>query len=420
MGGAREKYDYEYDCEYDSRARFTITSTICEHDYEHDLRAERRAPSPAVHKELSLVFNLPYLPLASLPTPVSAHPGAAADYGLAGLFVKHDEQTRPYYGGNKVRKLGFLLAHAKANAFPAVLTFGGAGSNHALATAVYARELGMRALLVLGPQHNSRHVRANLLCALAAQAALYPCDWKDTATVTAQAVHDAWHADGRAPFIIPPGGSSPLGTVGYVNAAFELRQQIAEGALPEPDAVYVASGTMGTCVGLALGMLAAGLKTQVVAVRVTKAPYTSLERAQALFTATHTLLANHDPDFPRIDWRQASFAVRDEFYGEEYALFTPAGMKAVSEAQEALDLQLEGTYTGKAFAGLLADAASGALTGKNVLFWNTYAGDDTPLYADAAGQDWHNLPVPLQHYFTQPLQPLERGQGDEHDSGLSR
>jgi len=356
----------------------------------------------------TVALALPYLPLADLPTPVEAHPDVAAAYGMAGMFVKRDDRTHAYYGGNKVRKLGFLLAHAKKDGYRAVMTFGGAGSNHALATALFARELGMGALLVLGPQYNSRHVRENLLCDLLVEAELHPSPWRDTVRTAARAAHEALRRDGRLPYMIPSGGSSALGMAGYVNAAFELRRQVDEGQLHEPDVIYVASGTMGTCAGLALGLCAAGMKTQVMAVRVTTPPYTSLEHARTLFSAANGLLRQADHAFPLLDWEADRLVIREEFFGVEYALFTPEGMVARRRAREDMGLQLEGTYTGKTFAALLADAEAGWLAGKNVLFWNTYAGDDTPLARAAAAQDWHALPETLYQYFTEPLQPLDK------------
>lgn len=354
------------------------------------------------------LLGIPYHPIAQLPTPVDGHEAFARDHGMQAFHVKRDDRTHAYYGGNKVRKLGFLLAHAKENGYRSVMTFGAAGSNHALATAVFAQKLDLRALLVLGPQHNSRHVGANLLGYLKTNATLYPCDWQDTVHTAAQAIHQAWKDDGKPPFIMPPGGSSPLGVMGYVNAALELERQVRDGILPEPDLLYIPSGTMGTCVGLALGLCATKLHTRVLAVRVTKAPYTSTERAHSLFKAANLLLQCHQDTFPLFAWEEARFTLRDDFFGDDYGLFTPEGVAAVAKAQEELGLQLEGTYTGKTFAALLADAAAGRLAGKRVLFWNTYAGDTTPLSASVADGDWHRLPEPLHRYFKEPFQPLDR------------
>src|SRR5690606_22015855 len=100
--------------------------------------------------------------------------------------------------------------------------------------------------------------------------------------------------EGRFPQVIPPGGSSPIGCCGFVNAAFELKAQVEAGLMPAPDELYVASGTMGTCIGLLLGLRAAGMKTRVQAVRVTDPPYTSEEKGRKLYAATQALLREGD------------------------------------------------------------------------------------------------------------------------------
>ncbi len=349
---------------------------------------------------------MPCIDLAELPTPVEPLPSFCAETGAASVHVKRDDLTSPVYGGNKVRKLALLLGAAQARGARSVITFGGAGSNHALATAIFAARLGMRCRSILGPQHNAHSVRHNLLAALHAGAILCPCAWRDTAQETRRRFFGAAEEEGAFPSVIPPGGSSPLGAVGFVDAAFELRDQVRTGVLPEPHYIYVASGTMGTCVGLALGLAAAGMPTRVEAVRVTTNPYTGMTHAQALFRACNRLLREADPDFPECPFPEDRFHIRDEFFGGEYALYTQASVEAVRRAREDGGIRLEGTYTGKTFAALLHDADARALRGKNILFWNTHNSRDTAaLGADA---DWHDLPPALHRYFEEPVQPLDK------------
>ena len=286
-----------------------------------------------------------------------------------------------------------------------VITFGAAGSNHALATALYARECGMNAVLILGPQHNSFHVHENLQAMYEAGAILRPCSWKNTIGATVKIFHEVWKQDGVPPYVIPPGGSSPTGVLGFVNAVCELHQQVEAGLLPEPDLIYVASGTMGTCIGLALGINALGMKSRVMAIRVTTEPYTGMTRAQRLFRSANQMLRCADPQFPACVLSSDRFVIRDEFFGEEYALHTPEGIAAVKFAEETLHLRLEGTYTGKAFAGLRADASAEELKDKNVLFWNSYHGGAPKL---SAGTFSHTcLPALLQGYFESETQRLD-------------
>lgn len=348
---------------------------------------------------------LPYRALGTLPTPVTHLATFGAELGMPGLYLKRDDQSGALYAGNKVRKLEFLLGHALDSDAKSVLTFGAAGSNHALATAIYAEQCGLRCHSMLVPQHNAHSVRRNLLRGHAARSTLHACAGRPGVVVrVAQIFKDELLQHGRFPSVFPPGGSSPLGTIGFVNAAFELKQQIDAGLLPAPDVIYVASGTMGTCVGLLLGLRAAGLATAVHAVAVTKAPYTSAEKPPKLFAAANALLHETDPNFPVFDYPAERFTLRQGFMGRDYALYTEAGCAAVAKIRAAEGVALEGTYTGKALAALMADAPD--LAGKTVLFWNSYNGVDvSDVIADV---DYRRLPPAFHRYFEDDVQPLDR------------
>lgn len=355
----------------------------------------------------ALQERLPYAPLASLPTPVRAWDALGSEVGAGRLYAKCDGESGADYGGNKVRKLAFLLAAARARGAREVITFGAAGSNHALATAIYARKLGLAPILMLAPQPNAENVRRNLLRGYAAGADLRHFQGRRAVSrATVDEVLRLHRETGRRPYIIPAGGSSPLGTAGFVNAALELRDQVAAGVLPAPDVIYVASGTMGTCIGLLVGLAAAGLETRVEAVRVTVAPFTSPEKARHLFARTVGLLRRADPGFPDLAFPETRFAIRDEFLGAGYARYTEAGVAAVDRIKAREGVVLEGTYTGKALAGLLADAVAGTLEGRTVLFWNTY--NARPLAPAIQSVDYDQLPAPFHRYFVEPVQALER------------
>lgn len=350
--------------------------------------------------------SLPRVVLAALPTPVEPWSVLGAAAGIGGLYVKRDDISGEAYGGNKVRKLEFLLALARARGATSVLTFGAAGSNHALATAIYARQLGMEAISMMVPQQNAPNVQRNLLRGQAAGASLRLFGGRKMVSAgTIQEVIGRPRSGLGRPFIIPAGGSAPLGVVGFVNAAFELREQLEAGLLPEPDRIYVASGTMGTCVGLLLGLAAAGMNTRVVAVRVTTAPYTTPEKARKLYARTQGLLCRADRSFPAIPFPEEQFILRDEFLGEGYARPTEAGTAAVRQIHEMEGVLLEGTYTGKALACLLADGVSGELKKKHVLFWNTY--NSQSQEAAIKNVDYDQLPEDFHRYFQElPRLPL--------------
>jgi D-cysteine desulfhydrase len=356
--------------------------------------------------------TLPHASLGEWPTPFERMERIEASLGgaLGGgrLYIKRDDLSAQRYGGNKVRKLEFLLGRAVHDGRKAVLTFGAAGSNHALATAIYARQLGLRSISVLVPQPNARSVGRNLLMSYHVGAELHYYPGMRYAAPGALSICVRCRLkEGRFPYLIPPGGSSPLGMIGFVNAALELRDQLAAQNIPPPDALYVASGTMGTAVGLLLGLKAAGLSTRVEAVRVTDPLYTSMRKAQRLYSAANNLLHKADGSFPLLPFSEPDFRIRHDFYGEAYGLYTKEGMDSVRRLKELEDMDIEGTYTGKTMAALLADAEAGRLRDQTALFWNTYNGRD--FSNEIAGIDYHQLPQAFHRYFEDPLQPLESG-----------
>jgi 1-aminocyclopropane-1-carboxylate deaminase/D-cysteine desulfhydrase-like pyridoxal-dependent ACC family enzyme len=351
-------------------------------------------------------MSLPWLELASVPTPVETMPVLVAAARAAGVWVKRDDLSGVAYGGNKVRKLEFLLADALASGATDVITFGAAGSNHALATAIYGGRLGLSVHSLLLSQPNARYVRRNLLAGVGSGADLH--HYADRAHLlrgAARARRALRERTGREPFVIPFGGTNALSTAGFVDAGLELATQIARGVTPEPDLVYVALGSMGTAAGVALGLRAAGLRSKVVGVPVVAYEFNTLEALLTLIRETQRLLHEADPTFPLFGWGESDVEIAAGFLGEEYARFTPQGIEAIGIAAEA-GVRLEGTYTGKALAAMLAHGRSGRLEGKTVLFWNTYSSAD--ISALVAGADVSQVPARLRGYFSAELQPLDR------------
>lgn len=343
--------------------------------------------------------------LGDFPTPVRSLPKLAKAVGTADLYLKNDGVSARAYGGNKVRKLEFLLADAVEAGARAVVTFGYAGSNHAAATAVYAREVGLQAISMLLLQPNASYVRRNLLVGLAVGAELHEFRTPTAlAAATALRLARARVQTGHAAYVIPPGGSSPIGTLGYVNAALELDRQITAGELPEPERIYIPLGSSGSVAGLLIGLAALGHRTRVVAIRVAGARWASAASVQRLFDRTVRLLREKDPSFARLSFPAVQLEVRHDFFGSGYAKFSEEGARALRLAREHEGLSLDGSYTAKTLAALLADAAITPGSGPT-LFWNTYNSRD--LSSLVAGTDPARLPARLRHYFETPLQPLD-------------
>jgi 1-aminocyclopropane-1-carboxylate deaminase/D-cysteine desulfhydrase-like pyridoxal-dependent ACC family enzyme len=358
--------------------------------------------------------KLPYVQLGQFPTPVEKLDRLGRELKVSQLYIKRDDLSGTVYGGNKIRKLEFLLGDAIRAGAKEVMTFGAAGSNHALATAIYAKQLGLKSISVLVLQPNADYVRRNLLMSLHCGAELHLCKthlesrWLGLSLCFTSRYQMLLHKlrYGRFPYVIPPGGSNPLGTIGYVNAAFELKQQILAGEIPEPTYIYVACGTMGTVAGLTLGLKAANLKSHVVPVRVTSENFVNLSGMIKLIESTNSLLNSLDPTFPRVEFTDGDIDIRHEFFGKQYALFTREGVEAIAHLMESERIKLEGTYTGKTFAAVINDAIKGYLRDEVVLFWDTANSRD--FSKTIAGLTYHSLPRAFHCYFEEDVQSLDK------------
>jgi D-cysteine desulfhydrase len=260
---------------------------------------------------------------------------------------------------------------------------------------------------MLMPQPNAEYVRRNLLMSHCCGTELH--QYRNMSLLTAGTLYQLMRHKlkyGCFPIIVAAGGSSPLGVTGFVNAAFELKEQIMEGKIPEPDLIYVALGTVGTAVGLILGLKALNIKSRVISVRVVDKKFANARKMVKLFHKTNFLLYSIDSSFPRLEFSEKDIDIRHDFFGQRYALFTEEGMKAVTFMKNRAGIKLDGTYTGKAFASLIDDAEKQVLKKKVVLFWNTYNSRDfTDILTTV---DYHKLPQCFHRYFENEVQPLDR------------
>jgi 1-aminocyclopropane-1-carboxylate deaminase/D-cysteine desulfhydrase-like pyridoxal-dependent ACC family enzyme len=343
-----------------------------------------RAQDPALERPLLRRYprlrSLPWMDLGGLPTRVyQADPRLEAHLGHP-LFIKRDDLAGEGFGGSKARKLELLLADARRQ-HQRVLTFGGAGSNHALATAYHARRADLDAVLVLLSEPSSDQVRRHLLAEHALGAELHAGTRRD-------------REDGGARFgpayVIPQGGTSALGTVGYVNAALELGDQLTTREMP--DRIYVAAGTTGAAAGLYVGLRLLDVPVRLIAVRTSSRATANEARLAREIAAVVALLCATDPTFPthgfELDPRYMTIDHGEA--GPGYAIPSASGARALAIARDLGDVTLDPTYTAKAFAAAVRDRSDGG----NVLFWNTYDARRVPSTSRP-----EDLPPALQRYF---------------------
>ncbi|MCU0609596.1 MAG: pyridoxal-phosphate dependent enzyme [Chitinispirillaceae bacterium] len=345
----------------------------------------------------ALAETVPHCSFGAFPTPVDALDCLSRETRRENLFVKRDDLSGTIYGGNKIRKLEFLLAAAKQAGAKRVITFGAAGSNHALATAIYARETGLHATLILADQPRSESVCSNLRGDLWAGAEIIYERLFERFDRACTMLSDLYERDeGVRPCVIPVGGSSAVGAIGFVNGAFELKNQIDRGEIAEPSAIYVPLGTMGTVAGLLLGCIAAGIKSHIVAVRVVPSAMASVSGVESCFRALNALLRNADPSFPDCTLEQGLLTVNREYYEPGYGLASSEVVRAVETAYRECRLRLDTTYSGKAFAAFCR-AAREQGGSRPLLFWNTK--NSRTLPPEVRDVDLQKLPRQFQGYF---------------------
>ncbi|HET9476678.1 MAG TPA: pyridoxal-phosphate dependent enzyme [Dehalococcoidia bacterium] len=352
-------------------------------------------PYPLFERYPALTQTLPRVTLSDGPSPVSRLEAISRGSGQE-VWIKNDGLYGTLYGGNKPRKLELVLPRAMATGARTVMTTGPLGTHHGLATALLGRELGLKVALLLTYQQPNAHIIRQLCRMQKAGAELHYVRSGPGIVLMAPylALKYTGRDRGRRPYLLPPGGSTPLGALGYVNAAFELAEQVKAGELPEPASIVLPVGTGGTAAGLALGLGLAGLQTKIVGVAITRAPTTWALTVRRLAAETAGVMRrNGVRDLPS---RLAGVKVFGRWLGGGYGL-------ATRESQEALQLMaaeegvlLEPTYTAKTVAGLLSMCAGGDLRGP-ILYWHTYdarlAGE-----ADFGPADYAALPREFRRF----------------------
>lgn len=339
-----------------------------------------------------LAARLQKVALADLPTPVSTATLESAS-GSHTLWVKRDDISSRTYGGNKVRKLEYIFERARLRGARRVATFGAVGSNHALATAIFARQSGFECTCFLTRQPPTPSIARTLNMHRQLGTELVRLSRSIDRLATLRR-----YLHGRRSWVVPLGGSSWLGAVGFINAGLEIASQVAAGELPEPQRIYIANGTMGSCAGLALGLALAELPAELHAVRVVDDRFASPSAFARLMHKTSSMLRRLDSSIPEDLADRTRLSWRNEFFAGGYAEFDDVTVAAVARAKDELGLGLETTYTGKAMAALLHDVALPDYAGEPYLFWDTYNSRTLPVGSerpDAAD----NIPPEFMNYF---------------------
>ena len=312
--------------------------------------------------------------LGCFPTPLYKLERLTRELGGPEIWVKRDDLSGLGFGGNKVRKLEFLMADALSRGCDTVLTVGGAQSNHACQTAAAARYLGLRPLLVLGrPSRPEEPPSGNLLLERIMGAEVRFVDARSPGELErAMGETSAELADaGGKPYTIPLGGSNGIGALGFVYAVEEIVSQAGDF-----DYIFAACGSGGTLAGLALGRRLFGGGFTAVGVNVAAIKTGLRERVAEIAGEAAALLGIEGAD-------QDHFVVRDEYIGKGYAKPSGEGIEAIRLLSRTEGLFLDPVYTSKAMSCLIDQVREGAIPASaRVLFIHTGGSAALFAYAD--------------------------------------
>ena len=311
----------------------------------------------ALYRRFPALRTIPRARLCALPSPVMS---ASAVHPR--LWIKRDDLNAATFGGNKARSLEFLLGAVRAG--ETVLTIGGEGSTHVLATAVHARAIGADTIAMRWKHDmNPGAVRVS---GLIAQSATGPLSSNAVFAIARALAHRLR----RKVHYVPLGGSTPLGVLAQVNAGLELAEQIAAGDLPAPARVVLPLGSGGTTAGLALAFAIAGLDIEVVGARVAPRLAANKRRVLQLANGARRLIHGATGERVRRVPRGMVRVVHDTF-GGAYGRILPGSQESADLLLDAYGIRLDSTYSAKAFVAALACARE---RDGPTLFWLTFDG----------------------------------------------
>jgi D-cysteine desulfhydrase family pyridoxal phosphate-dependent enzyme len=315
------------------------------------------------------MISLPRLKIAHLPTPVENLARLSAELGGPKLLVKRDDQTGLAMGGNKTRKLEFLLAEAQANGAKTLVTAGAVQSNHCRQTAAAAARFGFDCILVLA-QDPPERATANFLLDQLLGAEIVWGNWETRHQELKDVFNRAWQ-DGRRPYLVPYGGSSPTGAAGY---AYAIQEMLAQDIV-NPDWIVFASSSGGTQAGMVAGQRLFGFGGKILGISIDEPEDELKKRVANLATGVADRLGS------AIAFQAEEVLVNADYAEPGYGVLTAREREAVQLFAKYEGLLLDPVYTGRAAAGMIDLIRQGFFKPNEcVLFWHT--GGTPALFAD--------------------------------------
>ncbi len=323
------------------------------------------------------ISNLPRFNLAEFPTPIQCLDVLTKKYNGPAIYMKRDDLTSLGMGGNKTRKLEFLIGEALELGKDTLVTAGGIQSNHCRLTAAAAKKAGLDCHLVLNGTE-PKVPNGNLLLDKIFGAKIHFCDRKDREQMLFQVANKLAEND-KNPYVIPIGGSNSIGSVGYVNAMLELKLQLKDLDFT-PDAIVFATSSGGTQAGLTLGAKITGFKGDVLGISIDQ-----IKTGSEPFPPILTKVANATAERigSEIQLTESDFSLNCDYLGAGYAMPGDLEFNATKDLAHHEGILLGPVYTARAMGGLLDLIQKDYFTkDQTVLFWHTGGTPELFAWAD--------------------------------------
>lgn len=309
--------------------------------------------------------DLPKEPLAFLPTPLHEMKNLGESLGLNSLWIKRDDQTGAAFGGNKTRKLEYVVGDAKTIKADTLVTVGGVQSNHCRQTASVAATMGLRCILLLGgeePETYTGNVLLNRF--MGAEMKFFPDESYITLNTRMDEIMNTLTEFGLTPYAIPAGAAMPVGVIPYAKAMEELKDQF-EQHNTFPEKMIVAVGTGGTQAGMIIGAHMLDLDVDIIGVTVSQS-------AEEMETKVKNLIDRTVETYPEIDSFKPKIHIDDNFLGKGYGVLEDGVVSSLEMFAKMEGIILDPVYTGKAGLALIRMALAGDIKADTpTLFYHT-------------------------------------------------
>ncbi len=362
---------------------------------------------PMLEAYPGLLKKVPFLPLMDgVPTPVQKLDALSMEFPGQAIYIKRDDLSSSIYGGNKPRKFEFLFANAIAKKKDTMATAGGTGTNHGIASVLFSKAMGLKSKVYVFKQPLTWGVQRKLLMYVK-----LGVDIKIVANYGELVLRAIWEMMARPrTYLMLPGGSplfgigTVLGCLGFVNAGFELAEQVKAGMMPEPDHIFVPAGSTGSVTGLILGCKLAGMKSKVSAVMVSDKMVANTASIERNIRNTLKLMRKADPSVPDVALKAPEdFQFFDNYLGSEYGCVTRASQAAVdlvNRLEGSKGFHLETTYTGKTCAAMMDYLRTVPKDRREVtLLWNTYNSRELSDLVGDVASTYPKLPKGFHEFF---------------------